>query len=437
MPRASSGSPEPPRAAQSSEGRSNEVRTVDLGDPRSAGWSFLVAADDPKRDRLIEVLRPLAEHRGMKDPGSPLVYAGEEDWFDWLTDHYTLLDVDERPHYVLIAAGPDRVPFHFQSFLDTAASTGRVDFGDSFDDLGAYVEKLIRLETAAEPAAKAEVVFFAPDGGPDDPTHYSHLYMAQPLIELVRDEGGFEVSEMLGDAATKEALVETLGASKAAVVYTASHGMADPEGTLESQQRLNGAICCQQTGGETRDEDWLFMGEDVPKDGGPFLEGAVFFQFACYGFGTPRESDFDHWNVGQPTLQAHADFCSALPQRLLAHPRGPVAYIGHVDTAWLHGFDDPQAPTPLEPWHPRLAPFRSAIEFLLECQPPGYAMGDLGKRYGELNALLTNTWDRMSRGALQMSPELEARLANQFIMRSDAQNYLVFGDPAAQVRVAS
>ena len=45
--------------------------------------------------------------------------------------------------------------------------------------------------------------------------------------------------------------------------------------------------------------------------------------------------------LGLDKVNAPADFIASLPQKLIAHPRGPIIYIGHVDVALLHGFDDP------------------------------------------------------------------------------------------------
>lgn len=115
--------------------------------------------------------------------------------------------------------------------------------------------------------------------------------------------------------------------------------------------------------------DWLFNAKDVSHDG-PYLEGAVFFQFACFGYGTPVESGFSHWHPAIRKVNAKADFVAALPKKLLSHPRGPIAYVGHLDVALLHGFDDPDNPIPLEgPWHPRIAPFKKALDLLLGVNP--------------------------------------------------------------------
>ena len=128
----------------------------------------------------------------------------------------------------------------------------------------------------------------------------------------------------------------------------------------------------------------------------PFLEGSVVFQFACFGYGTPAESDFRHW-LGGAGLNSSASFVAALPKKLLSHPRGPIAFIGHVDTAWLHGFDDPESPYQNNLWNTRITPYKKAIEVLLGCQPVALAMTDLNKRFDYANAQLTLVFDKMVR----------------------------------------
>jgi len=59
----------------------------------------------------------------------------------------------------------------------------------------------------------------------------------------------------------------------------------------------------------------------------------------------------------------------------------------------------------------------------------------MNKRFDYANAELTMTFDRMMRQRLEVTPALHKRLANTFVFRSDAQNYLVFGDPAVSLRI--
>jgi hypothetical protein len=410
---------------------------VDLRDPKAAGWTFLVNAADPDLHEIVDALRPLAAHRGMADPGKPLLYRSDADWQEWMIDNYSALGAERLPHYVLAVGSPDQIPFHFQALLDVGASVGRVDL--PLQDLRAYVEKLIRLESADEPATTKDAVIFAPDAGmgPDgfyDPTYFSRAYMAQPLADYVRGQLGYRTRSVMGDEASKDHLVQALSGARPALVYTASHGLWAASTDLARQRRVNGAICCQRSPATRAAEDWLFTADDVPADQA-FLDGAVFFQFACFGYGTPAESDFTHWLGGDP-MTAREDFVAALPKRLLAHPHGPVAFIGHVDTAWLHGFDDPDQPFPDDIWSRRIAPFVQAVSKLLAVEPVGRAMSALNERYSTTNAVLTGAYDRLMRGRAKPTPEFWSKLADTFIMRSDAQNYLVFGDPAARLRIS-
>jgi hypothetical protein len=221
-------------------------------------------------------------------------------------------------------------------------------------------------------------------------------------------------------------------AGNPALVYTASHGLGAVGEPLERQKRYNGAICCQHEGRLTPES--LFSADDVPQEG-PFLEGAVFFQFACFGYGTPAQSDFAHWLEGVPENYSPTDFVAALPRRLVGHPRGPIAYIGHLDTAFLHGFAHAANPHVLDRWHTRIAPFVRAVQRLLGVQPCGLAMRDINTRYSVCNALITNTYDCQRRGRLQWNARLKARFLDNWILRGDSQNYMIFGDPGARLRI--
>lgn len=410
-------------------------RVRDAGDPREAGWTFLVAKNDRRRAEIVEILKPLAVHRGMLDPTSPLLFGRqrEEEWGEWLQDHYWALDLQGKkvPQYVLLVGSPNELPFRFQSMLDTVADVGRVDF-DTLAELEAYVKKIVRIESAAEPVVTRDVLMFGTDLGRTDPTCYSCQYMVEPLISHIKEAHSLNVMALTAGNATKVKLDSALRASHPALVYTASHGLGMIGKPLADQKCFNGAICCQTNGPLTLDD--LFSADSVPTDR-PFLEGTVFFQFACFGAGTPKQSDYTHWLKGIPEKYAEEDFVAALPKKLLAHPRGPIAFIGHLDTAWLHGFTDADDPNILERWHNRVAPFVRAVDDILSVQPTALALQFMNDRYTATNALLANTCDREKRGRIEWTEELSRRFLDTWIIRSDAQNYMVLGDPAARVRI--
>ncbi|MDM7935642.1 MAG: C25 family cysteine peptidase [Methanothrix sp.] len=402
----------------------------DIRDPRKAGWTFLINGQDPRREEVIKSVKTLAEHRGMEDPGSPLIYNGEppEEWVDWLNANYywpSALENRPSPYYILILGGPDMVPFHFQSVLDSVASVGRLEF-DSPGEIEAYSEKVVRLEGAESPVVSRKAIVFAPDGGYPDATFYSHKYMARPLAGFIQERCGCQVEKIMGEEATKENLIQATSGTNPALVYTASHGVGATSESLSIQHLYNGAICCQESG-----EDCYFTAKDVPAYE-PFLEGSVFFQFACFGYGTPAESDFAYWELDPSLSYKTEPFVAALPRRMIAHPRGPLAFIGHLDVAWLHGFDDPNDPDIQELWHPRMAPFVRAASILLEGLPVGLALVDMNKRYDLYNAKISTLLNGIKRGDVRPEDVAE-RLADAFINRSDAQNYMVYGDPAARI----
>ena len=413
---------------------------VNLADPLSAGWTFLINVQDPQRDSIIDALRPLAEHRGMLDPDAPLEFHDEppDEWLEWRLNNCSIHVMERVPHYILIVGGPECVPFHFQSFLGCTTAVGRLAF-DTISELETYVEKIIRLEHSSDPVVDHEAFFFGPEHPPTaddtvDATYFSRRYMAEPLSDYVEKELRFNVSKSFGAQATRNQWFDIVHKRKPALVYTAGHGLAAPHENEAIQRKFNGAICCLPDKGEPINQAAI-SADDVPVRGKPFLEGAVFFQFACFGYGTPAESDFAHWDIDTIKQNTTTDFVAALPKRLLAHPYGPIAYIGHVDTAWLHGFADPDQPHSVDRWHKRIEPFLFAVKKLLQVEPVGRAMQGMNRQFIYGNYQLTNAYNALQQGKQKLTPDLQKHIANEFIRRSDAQNYLVLGDPAAHLRI--
>jgi len=405
------------------------MATPDPADPRAAGWTYMVAADDLRRAQIADALRPLADHRGMADPASPLVFPGSSaDWQTWLDVHHTFQQ--RRPLYVLIVGGPDLVPFDVQAFMDVSSAVGRVAFAD-LGDLRAYVHKLLRLEAGDASKHERTGVIFAPDAGHPDPTYFSRHQMAEPIARILEHELNARATRLFGDQASKDAVLSS-GSSRPALLYCASHGAVAIGDTDAEQRRVTGALCCQGFRGNG-DARALLTGADVPMSE-PFFDGAVAVLFACCGYGTPAVSDFHHWIKDQaPERMAHSDLMAALPERLLAHPAGPVAVVAHLDLAWMHGFTDPDDLRLGAVWSPRLVPFLTAVERLLRGLPVALAMARLNERVHESDERIAELIDELYSGRTTSTPEFRAKLGRTFVFRSDARNYMVLGDPAARV----
>jgi hypothetical protein len=426
--------PRPKLEVRRRPGLAPPVPTVNLSDPVAAGWTYVVAKDDPDRDAYIEAIRPLAELRGMAAPSRPVDYTGGRDWRAWYDETFVTRR-GKKANYVLLVGEPDRLPFELQSFLEVAGSAGRLAF-DRLEDLGTYVEKVCRLESGTKAPSDESALFFGPErpayGRRIDPTHFSRRYLVEPLAEETKGLG-LEVDTLVGEDATKDRLVSALTTSRASVVFTASHGAIVFDEGLAEAKRINGAIECQLVDGAKPD---YFGADDVPT-GGRFLEGAVWFQFACYGYGTPAKSGFAHWGIPIRPENASGDFVASLPRRLLAHPRGPVAFIGHLDVSLIHGFRDPSAPEADEElkklWNPRLNVFMGVIRELVgSWRPAGLALEDMNDRSNQLNQRIAAYFDRRRRGLPESDAAGDGFLVQDFLMRSDAANYLTFGDPAAR-----
>jgi hypothetical protein len=128
------------------------------------------------------------------------------------------------------------------------------------------------------------------------------------------------------------------------------------------------------------------------------------------------------------------DRISALPRKWLAHPRGPIAFIGHLDIALVFkgdavyrgGFDP-------------LAPFTWLVEAIcLRGHTVGYAMSGLRRTVANLSNLslmLLDQHERRKRGIRgRLASWILSRrgaVADKLIRKNDAGNLLLFGDPAA------
>jgi hypothetical protein len=257
-----------------------------------------------------------------------------------------------------------------------------------------------------------------------------------PLYEGNPDEDEGPIAEMFSyrqrclrkKDAKKANLLEVLTSKETAppaMLFTASHGMGWPSEDQEKQRTIQGALLCQDwLGFGSVKPDHYLTGAEIPDDAR--VHGLVAFMFACFGLGTPQFDNFLKDRSRGPLPIAGEPFIAALPQRLLSHPQGSaLAVLGHVERAWGYSI------VPQEKTGPQLTPFRNCIGRILAGEPVGHATKDFSEKYAVLSAELANILDETQPRELPS----DLKLAWTWIERNDAQNYIMLGDPAVQIRV--
>jgi hypothetical protein len=228
---------------------------------------------------------------------------------------------------------------------------------------------------------------------------------------------------LLGECATKAALLERLRGSSPALLFTATHGLGWQSGHPREEQ---GALVCQEWPGFGKMQpETYFAARDVPPDAA--LHGTVAFLYACFSAGTPFEDPYFH-GTGQPgPHDAPKPYFSSLPKALLAHPAGgALAVVGHVAPSLATSF------MPDGDWAKPDA-YAQAIERILSNLPMGVALRDFRDRY----AAFSITIARLAYAAAAQAKVPALKLASLWSQRNDAEGFILLGDPAARLRAGS
>jgi hypothetical protein len=333
------------------------------------------------------------------------------------------------PLYLLIVGSPEEIPFEFQYLLDTYWSVGRLDF-DTPADYRAYVDGVIGYETAPTVAQKKQIGFFNTKNPGDRPTGLLHNLVAQPMVvgsgstRPLGERQGFKLVSLLGGDATKENLQTLLqgkmGEGLPALLYTGSHGLA-VELEQPGQRERQGAIVCQNWEGGPVSSEMSFSASDLPSE--VRLDGLIHFFFACYGGGCPGVDNYSLGPDGKPVKIADSAFIARLPQAMLR--AGALAVFAHIDRAWAYSFITGRSA-------PQIQEFRDVMVRILKGERVGQASDQFNLRWAVLSAELS---DAMRDKELFPEQVSELILANRWVARNDARNYLVLGDPAVRLRV--
>jgi Peptidase family C25 len=335
---------------------------------------------------------------------------------------------EKVPYYLLLVGSPEQIPYRFQSQLDVQYAVGRLHF-DRVEDYAHYARSVVAAETGKVELPR-RVSFFSVENADDFATQLSTGSLVEPLLTgLSKARPDWQMSTFLREGATKANLSRLLGGGETpALLFTSSHGMEFPLDDPRQRPHQGALLCGDWPGPEAwRDaipQDFYFAGDDVTAEAS--LHGLMTFHFACYGAGTPRLDDFAQQAFKERSAIAPEAFLSALPTRLLSHPRGgALAVIGHVERAWSYSFEWEGASA-------QTTVFESALRCLLDGRPVGMAMEYLNARYAELSTMLADQLEETEAGAVTDPYEL----AGLWTANNDARGYAILGDPAVRLTVA-
>lgn len=423
------------RATQASFGPKEGVNPKELGE---SGWGVVFAHDaDPA---VREALRPLLDHRQRQAAArheryyrefvDENAYRPQESKQDFLARHGAgpgPADPRTVPYYLLIVGDPESIPYAFQYQLDVQYAVGRIHF-DSTDEYAAYAGNVVRAETE-DLSLPRRAVFLGTANQDDRATALSTAQLVSPLVERFRaDQPGWDVHTLTGEAATKDGLTAAMcGTERAALLFTATHGVGFPNGHPR-QRRHQGALVCQDwpgpNSGVVPSEEHLFSGDDVSEEAD--FAGLIAFHFACFGAGTPRWDEFAAVSAPERQQMTARAFVAALPKRMLGHSRsGSLATIAHVERAWGYSFTWPGAGE-------QTAVFESCLARLVSGHPIGSAFEYFNERYAELSSDLSTELENLRFGKIRDDNKLVA----MWTANNDARNFTILGDPAIRLAVS-
>jgi hypothetical protein len=415
------------------------VSDVDPGKLEESGWGVVFAQDaDPA---IRQALEPLIEHRRkqVNDPRLFRLFEGAAGYRSgdtvagWLSRFNVGLAIVDplagMPLYLLVVGSPAAIPFEFQYLLDTYWSVGRLDF-DTPAEYRAYAEGVVAYETASTVPHRKQVAVFSTRNPGDRATALLMDQVSTPLVtgtatmKPLGERQGFQMQPFLGEAATKSNLQALLRAQSPggppALLFTGSHGVSfalDDPGQRDKQ----GAILCDEWPGGPVEPAHYLAAADVPADAK--VSGLIHFFFACYGGGCPQFDTYSRLPDGTPKQIAAAPLVARLPQKLLAS--GALAVVAHIDRAWSYSFQVGRGA-------PQVQEFRDVLVRAMKGERIGACTDQFNLRWAVLSAELSDLQRQQQALPGQVS---NATLANRWVARDDARNYLTLGDPAVRLRV--
>ncbi len=404
-------------------------------------WGIIHGPDIPEKD-IRSVLGDLIDKR--KAHNNIFTYVpGEshDDFWKRRNQNYGLIDPDRVPYYLLLIGSPEQIPFSFQYGLDTQNAVGRLYFED-LEDYRRYAQNVLAYEQAETLQREARVAFFAPHHDHDQATENTATYLVRPLVNTFANDAalGFTVEHYHkdGQVPTKQNLLDLLTRTnqQPSLLFTATHGLMLPIDDYERQRKEQGAFVCQDWPGDKPGQEkpisnhMYLAGTDLKGD--MRFDGLIAFAFACYSGGTPRLSDFAHFDEQRLPELTQKPFVAYLPQRLLA--QGALAFIGHVERVWDYSFTIEEQPGF---GYPNTDTFKHTLRAVLKGVPVGHAMEMFNQRYLSLNQVVFEGSKSLFRRYFKEEDDTVdlGDLARQWAALHDARSYVLYGDPYVSLRI--
>lgn len=446
--------PRPAPLPRRAEGVPLERPDANPNDLAAQRWG-VIAPVGTAGDAMLRAIEPLLQHR-EQEQGAPVMRyrvppgMNADAAVRWKESVHRAEDVpeEERPKYLLLLGDLPDVSIELQHVLAHGAFVGRLHVGlpDGEPDLAgytSYADKVVAAEKrGAPPEAPDMLLYTARDG--TTATTSGHKLLVEPCLQVMETRWkakrpALKVQEVPYAFAGPDALLEAAAAARSAVMLTLAHGLGRPSkgwASAQEQRAMQGA---------------LSLGGGPPLMGAmmrdtPFLPGGMWFSVACFGAATPADSAFHAWLAqiaaaggfaGRPASVLHSlpkagerPFVAALPQALLANPRGPLGIIGHSDLAWTLGFLDTEDMT-----RSRASRFLSALQVLSQGSRAGVALEALMSAYRDVNDTLLEGYRARQDAQLYGVPDPvdPKRQGYQWMLRNDLRGYLLLGDPAARL----
>lgn len=425
----------------------------DRDDLQAQGWG-VVAPPGAVGDRLLDLVAPLVERRAEQQQAEVRVFRSSPsstndlsllEAFQW-RNRWNAPDRPSSPalpHYLLILGDFEHVPLAVQRALSVSTNhaVGRLSFTHA-DQYRAYAAKLCAHDKQVPHDSPGTILMHTVrDDSPAIHAGYHHLL--QPTLAGVQSKShppGAPIRELGSAPPSPDELFAAAAAPAPSVLFTLGHGVGAPArgwSSLGDQHRFQGALSVGQRARIT--------GDDV--DGRAFLPGGVWIVNAAFSAGTPYWSSYLGWLANLAEREHDGElarvltarpgdgkpFLAALPTAALANPRGPIAFVGHVDLAWSHGFREPSSEA-----GSRIRALVDMIARLARGHRVGASMRSLFAYLLHVDDYLVSLYaadKHHHTAAARSNPAVERERALWWMIREQLAGYVLLGDPAARLAV--